>query len=94
MFDKWQYSHLLFSGKRLMVLLNIWISNLVRGNSIFLVLEIFSGDNDCGALNRYGPHRLMCLNAWPMGSGTIKMCGLLEVGVALLKGMCHCGERL
>ena len=30
----------------------------------------------CGGLNRFGPHRLMCLNAWPTGSGTIRRCGL------------------
>ena len=31
----------------------------------------------CGGLNRYGPCRLMCLGAWPTGSGTIKRCGLV-----------------
>jgi hypothetical protein len=36
-----------------------------------------------GGLNRNGPHRLMCLNAWPIGSGIIRMCGLVGVGVAL-----------
>jgi hypothetical protein len=36
------------------------------------------------------PHRLMYLNACPTGSGTIKRCGLLGVGVALLEEMYHC----
>ena len=31
-----------------------------------------------GGLNMYGPHRFMCLNTWPIGSGTIRMCGLVE----------------
>jgi hypothetical protein len=34
--------------------------------------------------NRNGPHRLACLNAWPMG-----VCGLVGVGVALLEEVCH-----
>jgi len=28
--------------------------------------------SSCGGLKRFGPHRLMCLNAWPIGSGTIR----------------------
>lgn len=32
----------------------------------------------CGGLNRYGPFRLMCLNAWPIRSGAIKRCGLIK----------------
>ena len=31
---------------------------------------------------------------WPMGGGTIKRCGLVGIGVALLKEVCHCGGRL
>jgi hypothetical protein len=31
------------------------------------------------------PHRVKCLNAWPTGSGTIRRCGLVGVGVALLE---------
>ena len=38
-----------------------------------------------GGLNRYGPHRLMCVNAWPVGSGTIRRCGIAGVSVALLR---------
>ena len=30
-------------------------------------------------------NRLMCLNAWSMGSGTIRRCGLVGVDVALLE---------
>ena len=39
----------------------------------------------CGGLNKNGPQRLMCLNAWPIGSGTIRKCCLAGVGVALLE---------
>ena len=35
----------------------------------------------CGGLNMLGP-----------GSGTIRRCGLVGVGVALLKEVCHCGS--
>ena len=28
---------------------------------------------ECGDLNKYGRHRLMRLNAWPIGSDTIRM---------------------
>ena len=37
----------------------------------------------CGGLNMLGP-----------GSGTIRRCGLVGVGVALLEEVCHCGGRL
>jgi hypothetical protein len=37
----------------------------------------------CGGLNRFGLHRLMCLNAWLMGSSTIRRCGLLGGSVSL-----------
>jgi hypothetical protein len=33
----------------------------------------------------------MGLNAWPTGSGTIRRCGFVGVGVALLEEVCHCG---
>ena len=39
-----------------------------------------------GGLNRYGPHRLMCLNAWPIGSGTNRRCGLVGESVLLCVG--------
>jgi hypothetical protein len=48
----------------------------------------------CGGFNGYSPHRLMCLDAWPMGSGSIKRCGLVGVGVALLGELCHYGGGL
>ena len=28
----------------------------------------------CGGLSRKGPYRLLCWNAWPIGSGTIRPC--------------------
>jgi hypothetical protein len=44
----------------------------------------------CSGLNRNGPHRRMCLNAWPLGNGTIRRGGLVRVGMALLEAVCHC----
>ena len=34
-------------------------------------------------LNRYGPHRLVCLNVWPLESGTIRRCGLVKGSMSL-----------
>jgi hypothetical protein len=31
----------------------------------------------CCDLNRYGPHKVMCLTVWPIGCGTIRRCGLV-----------------
>ena len=45
----------------------------------------------CAGLNRFGPHRLMCLNAWPIKSDTNRGCGLIGEGVALEEKVCHCG---
>ena len=45
---------------------------------------------DSGGLNRRGPHRLICLNAWLIGSGPIRRCGLVGVDVAFLEAECHC----
>lgn len=57
--------------------------------------------NLCGVLNKYGPHRIICLNSWPVGSGTIRRIGLvgvdltlLEEDVALLDEVYHCGGGL
>ena len=44
---------------------------------------------ECGDLNRFGPHRFMSLSTWPRGSGTIRRCGLIGVGVALLEEVHH-----
>ena len=44
----------------------------------------------CGGLNRFGSHRFMCLNVWPLGDSTIRRCGLVGVGVAL-EEVSHCG---
>ena len=48
----------------------------------------------CGGLNRNGLHKLMCLNVWPIGSGTIRRCSLVGVGMTLLEEVCHCGGGL
>ena len=39
--------------------------------------------NEYGGLNKFVPHRFMCLNAWPTGSGTIRRCGLVGGSVSL-----------
>ena len=44
----------------------------------------------CASLSRYDPQRLMCLNVWPIRSGTIRKYGLVGVGVACLEAVCHC----
>lgn len=41
-----------------------------------------------------GPHVLMCLNAYPLARVTMKRQGLIRVGVALFKEVCHYGCRL
>ena len=33
---------------------------------------------ECGGLNRFGPHRFMCLNSWPTESRTTWGYGLIE----------------
>ena len=38
---------------------------------------------------RNGPHRLLCLNAWPIGSDIIRRCGIAGVDVSLLEELCH-----
>ena len=60
-----------------------------------LWLQAYGGQGvECAGLNKFSPYRLMCLNAWPTGNGTIRRCGLIGVGVALLEEMCHCGREL
>ena len=46
----------------------------------------------CDGLNRHGPQRLMCLNAWLIGRGTITMYGLVGVGVALQREVYWYGD--
>jgi len=36
----------------------------------------------------------LCVSGWPIQSGTIRRCGQVGVGVALLKEVCHCGGEL
>ena len=48
----------------------------------------------CGGLNRYGTHRLTCLNVCLIGNSTIKRCGLVVGAMVLLKEVCQCGDRL
>ena len=47
-------------------------------------LQQYPAEGTCGSLNRYGPHKLLCLKAWLIGSGTVRRCSLVGVGVALL----------
>ena len=39
-------------------------------------------------------HRVMCLNVWRIGSGSIGNCDLVGVGIALLEEVCHHGGGL
>jgi hypothetical protein len=48
----------------------------------------------CGGWNRFDPHRFTCLKAWLIGNSTIKMYGLVGVGLTLLEEVYHCGGRL
>ena len=48
----------------------------------------------CGGLYRYGCCRVVCLNAWLIGNGTIKRYGLVRVGVVSLEEVCLCGGGL
>lgn len=50
-----------------------------------LVMAFLGG---CSGLNRFGPNRLLSLNAWLLGIGTIRRCGLM--GVALWEEVCYC----
>jgi hypothetical protein len=38
---------------------------------------------ESGGLNRFDLYRFMCLNAWPMGSGIIRRCGIVGGSVSL-----------
>ena len=51
----------------------------------------------CG-LNSYSPHRLMCLNVWPIESSTIRKCDLVGGSVSLWGAdfevsYAHCGRK-
>jgi hypothetical protein len=48
----------------------------------------------CGDLKSCSSYIFMCLNSWPIESGTIRRYGLVGVGVALLEKACHCGGRI
>lgn len=37
----------------------------------------------------YGPQLLLCVNALPIGSGTIRRSDRVGIGVDLLKKVCH-----
>jgi hypothetical protein len=56
--------------------------------------KITVAEYTCGGLNRTASHRLICVNGWPIGSGTIRRCGLVEIGVVTLEEVCHCRGRL
>ena len=60
-----------------------------RNESIFFGVSKILDDGRCGYLNKNGPHRLIGLNAWSTGSATIRSCGLVGVGVALVEKVCN-----
>jgi len=41
------------------------------------------------SLSRNSPPRVLCLNAWPIGSDITRRCVLTGVGMALLEEVCH-----
>jgi hypothetical protein len=47
----------------------------------------------CGGLNKSGPHKLMCLNAWCIQSGSLRRCGLIGVGVSFWRKYVTGGGR-
>ena len=50
---------------------------------IMLWLQAYGNQGvECDGLNRNGPHRL-CLDAWPIASGTIRKYGLVGGSVSL-----------
>jgi hypothetical protein len=61
------------------------------GGSLLLISQPVQ---PCGNLSTNGPHRLMCLNAWPTGSNTIRRRVLVGIHVALIEEVCHCGGGL
>lgn len=46
-----------------------------------------SMQTQCGGLDQFGPHRLMCLNMCPTENGTVRRCGLVWVAMAFLEEM-------
>ena len=55
-----------------MIILNPYVRTTVIC-SYFSSTDVI-GSCTCSSLNRLGPHRLICLNVGPMGSGTIRPC--------------------
>lgn len=41
-----------------------------------------------GALVKIGSYRIICVNIWTLGSGTIIKCVLLEVHMTLMEQIC------
>ena len=63
-----------------MYLLLSWNSILESLNILVCLLIETDG------LNRYGPHRLKCLSAWPIGSDTIMGWGLVGISIPYVGG--------
>jgi hypothetical protein len=65
------------------------VSSIILQNfKIDLGPLIWSGEapqsqSSSDGLNRFGPHRLMCLNVWPTGSDIVRSCGLVRGNVSL-----------
>ena len=66
------------------------LSYLISTNNLFYFYFLTIS----GGFNRNGLYRLLCLNAWPIGGGTIGRCGLVGVSMALLEEVCHCARAL
>lgn len=56
--------------------------------------ENYNSDSSLRVTTHGSLNRFKCLNVWPTVSGTIRSCGLVEVGVALLNEVCLGGDEL
>ena len=81
------FQDFLYSARCLVV--GLCISSYLLQEGVSLIIAE-NTDVWCDGLNRNSLHRVMCLHAWPIGSGTIRKCGLIGVGMALLEEVCHC----
>lgn len=57
------------------------------GNGLYITELLHKRVSWCGGLNGNGPHRLIV-------SGTVRICGLVEVDVVLLEKVYHLGWTL
>ena len=69
-------------------------SSFFPGSPLSLISKAVIINRWCSGLKRFGAHRFMCLNGWPMGNGMIRKYSLVGVGVALFEEVCYCEHVL